>query len=146
MQNTVHCSITTLYIGSTFLDSIKSFKELGVIFTSNLSWSLHIAEKNSKCSKFFYMLKRNVPMGASRSLKLNLYKTCILSILSYASPIWSPSKTELQKLENLNKRRIKWIGMTGDYDSTLLNLNIYPVFYKLEISDLVLFQRLFHGK
>ena len=92
------------------------------------------------------MPKRNVPMSASRSLKINLYKTCILSILFYASPIWSPSKTDLQKLESLNKRCIKWIAMTGDYNSTLVNLNIYPISYKLEKSDLLLFHRLFHGK
>ena len=76
------------------------------------------------------MLKRNVPMSASRSLKINLYKICILSILSYASPIWSPNKTDLQKLESLNKRCIKWIGMTGDYNSTLWNLSIYPISYR----------------
>ena len=141
-----HCSTTTLYIGNTLLDSIQSFKDLGVIFTSNLSWSLHVADKISKCYKVFFMLKRNVPMSASRSLKINLYKTCILSILSYASPVWSSTKTDLQKLESLNKRCIQCTGMTGDYNSTLLNLNIYPISYKLEISDLLLFHRLFHGK
>ena len=91
-------SLSALYIGNTLLDSIQSFKDLDVIFTSNLSWSLHVAEKISKCYKVFFMLKRNVPMSSSRSLKINLYKTCILSILSYASPIWSPSKTDHQKL------------------------------------------------
>ena len=88
------------------------------------------------------MMKRNDPKSASRSLKINLYKTCFLSISFYASPIWSPSKTDLQTLESLNKRCIEWIGMTGDYNSTLLNLNIYPISYRLERSDLLLF----HGK
>ena len=138
MQNTL--------IFSLFYNDFQSFKDLGVIFTSNLSWSLQVADKISKCYKVFFMLKRNVPMSASRSLKINLYKTCILSILSYASPIWSPSKTDLQKLESLNKRYINWVGMTGEYNSTLLNLNIYPISYKLEINDLLLFHRFFHGK
>ena len=135
-----------LYIGDHKIDESLDVKDLGIIFSSDLSWSHHVSEKLFKCNKVYFMLKRNVPSSTPRQTKVRLYKACILSVLTYGSSIWIPNKTDLSKLEAFNRRCVRWIGLSGDYKTSLIKLGIYPLPYHIEISNLLFFHKLFQDK
>ena len=84
---------TYLYsISSHPIKSVDSHKDLGILMTSNLSWSKHI---NSICSityKALHFTHHSIST-TSPSLKLRIYLSLVHSKLSYCSnygdPVWS---------------------------------------------------------
>ena len=85
--------------------NLKFQKDLGVYITEDLSWDLHISESIKRANSAFLVIKRNSPK-LCMSTKLNLYKSMILSNITYsiragastqASKVlvyWSPLKKE----------------------------------------------------
>ena len=45
----------------------------------------------------------------SRTAKLNLYKSMVVPVLTYASPCYGSSKYVTNELETIEKRVVKWI-------------------------------------
>ena len=54
------------------------------------------------------MIKRNTN-NLSRTAKLNLYKSMVIPVLTYASPCYGSSKYVTNELETIQKRVVKWI-------------------------------------
>ena len=73
------------------LESIDSYKNLGVIVDSHLLFDKHISEKVNKAYSMLGILKRNFK-DVSGECFMNLYKTTVRPILEYANTIWSPRR------------------------------------------------------
>ena len=76
----------------------------------------------------------------------------VRSLFEHASPVWSPSSTQIEKLEKIQKRGIKWIlGEEGhsynelEYLKRLFDLKILPLKAKFAFTDLILFHKIFYG-
>ena len=54
-------------------EKISSYKDLGLIISSKLSWKPHIEKAVTKANKDLFMLNRNSPNVPAYN-KLNLYK------------------------------------------------------------------------
>ncbi|XP_075253244.1 uncharacterized protein LOC142345046 [Convolutriloba macropyga] len=61
-------------------------RDLGIIVSSNLSWSEYISRKLGKLCGSLNLLKRNVSNKLRVIVKLNLYKCTVIVVISYASP------------------------------------------------------------
>ena len=85
------------------LHPVNNLRDLGVTVSSDLSWSLHIANAVSKArSKAFWIL--SVFKTRERSVMLTLYKSLVRSLLEYCCPLWNPSKiTDIQLLESVQR-------------------------------------------
>ena len=72
------------------LEHVTSFKNLGVLVSSDLSWKGHIDNVVSKCNRVNGMIKRVVGYHAPNNVAFNLYKSLTRSIVEYSAPVWSP--------------------------------------------------------
>ena len=95
----------TLYLGNVPLEQVQFFKYLGVILSSDLTFSQHIESTCSKASRpivsqRFYNNVNNVNNGTL----LQLYLSLVRPHLEYASPMWNLYKQKhIKHLENVEK-------------------------------------------
>ena len=71
------------------VEHVSSFKLLGVVITSDLTWKIHIQHIICKARKLLGFLHRVFAEGGRRCL-VQLYESIILPHLDYCSPIWDP--------------------------------------------------------
>ena len=89
------------------VESVDFIKDLGLYVDKNLNWKEQIDKKSASALRVFYMLKNTIPFCSLQNTKLNLYRSCVLSILMYASQVWSTDVTSLKKLESIQTRAVK---------------------------------------
>ena len=106
------------------LASTSTAKYLGITFTDNLSWSLHVAEIAKRANQKLGFCKRNL-RGSPAKCKALAYTALIRSGLEYAASIWDPYlKKDINLLECVQRKSARWTK--SDYSwttsvTTLLN-------------------------
>ncbi len=85
------------------LTPVEQLQDLGVIVSSDLSWSPHIRvianKARQKASWVFSIFQTRSPV-----IMLTLYKSMVRSLLEYCSALWHPSKiSDIQELESVQK-------------------------------------------
>ena len=99
-------SLTPLYVNHSRLELVYSFKYLGVIISSNLSWSAHIC---SKSRQLVGVIFRHFYRNSSPQSLLKMYIALVLPHLSYCSSVWDPPSgsslaSELEKVQKFALR------------------------------------------
>ena len=91
------------------IEEVKSFKYLGLNFTSNLRWSLHIDHITHKAqSRLNLMLALKWKLDR-RSLEV-MYKSLVLSAMEYAIIVWGGTfDSDLVKLEKIHVEGMRLI-------------------------------------
>ena len=82
-------------------------------------------------------------------LAFNLYKSLTRSIVEYSAPVWSPQNAnELNKLESVQRAMTRFVTKfdTRSYQDRCIDLNLLPLCFRREISDLVFFYKCLHDK
>lgn len=138
---------------STFSYKIKnsevsrttSYKYLGVIIDSKLSWSSHITSICSKASKTLGYLRRNLHYSTSSVRKI-AYLTFVRPQLEYASPVWSPYQHYLiQMIEAIQNRAARFITQNYQCHSSVSQIKreigLQPLDIRRKIALLVLFHK-----
>jgi hypothetical protein len=80
-----------LTINNISLDTVQSFKLLGITISSDLTWNIHVDNICAKASKRLYalrILKRN---GVPAADLLTIFCTFIRLVLEYACQVWHTS-------------------------------------------------------
>jgi hypothetical protein len=123
-----------------------SCTDLGLLTCSNLKWTLHISEKCKKATAVLHMLRRSSPRLPAAS-KLCLYKSMMLPVISYASSAWFPNIGNKRKLESVQRAACRWIltDYEAPYTTLLQRLNMLPLCFYLEISDLLFLAKITDG-
>ena len=103
---------------SVSLEFVEDIKDLGLIINNKLICNSHIDLKLAKSNKTFNVLRRNVPFQVKQLRKLLLDRSLILSVLLFTSIAWSHSVNSL-RLESFQKRVLKWVSNSNDYDKCL---------------------------
>ena len=84
---------------NTTLEPIHQLRDLGVMVSSDLSWSPHIRAIADKASWVLSVFHTR-----SHSIMLTLYKSMVRSLIEYCCPLWHPSKiSDIQELESVQK-------------------------------------------
>lgn len=138
----------TYHLNNVPLDSVLSYKYLGVHITNNLSWATHVEYVINNANRMLGYLRRNFSKAPS-SLKLVLYKSLIRPKLEYASAIWDPSHanliTSLQLVQNNSARFIlSNYNRTASMTSMKNNLSLIPLAHRRKIARLSLFHKIFY--
>jgi hypothetical protein len=120
---TIHDSVT-----NTTHSLIKTAeeKDLGVVFSSNLKWSIHIDKITHKANSVLATLK-NTFTCRDKHLWSILYTSLIRPHLEYAAPIWNPTSEDsglVKSLEAVQRRATKVGQPRLDYETRLNNLNL----------------------
>ena len=138
------------FIGDTLLKRTYEMKDLGIYFTPNLNFSVHI---NYICRKSFQMigfLKRVTHDFTNQKTFFTLYNSYIRSRLEYCSQVWSPSSAvHIAKLERVQKRFLKYVCFKNkimydhyDYPSLCSMFNLKSLESRRKISDLCFFNKI----
>ena len=127
------------------------FKDLGIYFSETLSWDYHLSFVLRKANQKLAYLKRSIPSETKLSVKCNLVKTYIISILFYGSNVWYASKTIVRQMERLQRKSLKWIQSNShftdkEYNDCLRSVNLLPITYQLVFLDLVVLNRILTRK
>ena len=87
-------STTRYQVSGTELRNVTSYKDLGVIMASDLTWTINMFIKQTRFLAYF-----NAQQGVRiRTFFSILYKSLVRPILEYASSVWSPHLAKDMKL------------------------------------------------
>ena len=124
----------TYFIRSANLDnalaSTSKHRDLGIIVSSNLSWSKHYDHMCLKAYRVLNMIRRTIPANTPTTLKKRLHLAMVKSQLTYCSQLWRPRLIkDINRLENVQRRATKYIlqDYTSDYKTRLLSLELLPL-------------------
>ena len=70
------------------LDNVSFVKILGVTFTDNMKWNMHVDNIVSKASRKLYILYNLVRSKCPADVLLQVYNECIRSTILYAYPVF----------------------------------------------------------
>ena len=102
----------TYSISNHPLEWCESMKYLGVTINSKLKWSDQVNGAALKATRLLHLLKRSM-YGCSKVAKARAYKAIVRPHLEYCAPVWTPhTKKDLNHLENVQRRAVRWISST----------------------------------
>lgn len=142
-------SHNTYTINDSRIESVQSFKYLGVFFTANLNWTTHIEHITNKAIKKLGILKRRLYL-ANKETRLHSYISLIRPSLEYASIIWHPPTENLTYLvESIQNKAARFITSSySRYESVtalLKSLNLPSLATRRKLARLSFFHSLFHS-
>ena len=102
-QRLNHVQFGTLMLNGVTIKRVETFKYLGIVLNSNISWSSHIAYLYDKVSSRISILKRIMPCLTLPSAQ-TVYKSAIQPLFDYCGVVWDTcsetSSLRLQRLQN----------------------------------------------
>ena len=102
---------------------------------------------HGKAWRAFFNLKRNISCYANLETKLNAYVGYVVPVISYASQVWYPSKTEMREIERVQQKATTWIlNYSIGYKERLRTLKILPLSMYIELHDILFLQSVMDGK
>jgi len=94
---------TGLCLNGEVLELVDRYRYLGVLVTSNFTWSDHIKQISTKARRLVGMLYRQFSWADTKTI-LHIYITCIRPHLEYACQLWDPyTNKDAQLLEDVQK-------------------------------------------
>ena len=142
-------SLPPLLISGHAIERVYSYKYLGILITSNLSWTPHIRSICTKTRKLIGILFRHFYHHSPPNALLKLYKSLILPHFLYCSSVWDPPKSSV----NSNSlERVQHFGLRmctrswkADYPSILSSTNLPSLSSSRSRSKLLLLYKILHG-
>ena len=102
------------------LQHVTSFKYLGVLLTSDLSWSQHVDYMCVKTRKLIGLLYRRFYGNMDNEGLLQLYITMVRPHLEYAAQVWDPHLVKnIEKLEKVQKFALRMRQWDCGYNDLL---------------------------
>ena len=134
------------YFNGHKINKIDVQKDPVLTISSDLNWNIHIDNACKKANRVFFMIKRNTN-NLSRTAKLNLYKSMVVPVLTYANPCYGLSKYVTNELETIQKRVVKWIFPgTLAYNEKIAQLQILPLPMYIQINNNLLLSKIGFGR
>ena len=125
------------------LESVPYITDLCIIVSNNMSWNRHIEVTVMRANKTLGLLKRVCKETRDPNIRKLLYCVPVRPKLEYGSNLWSPHTSKHRALlENSQRRATKFMlnyPKNLTYKERLIELNLLPLEYRREISDLIFF-------
>ena len=126
------------------LTQVDEVKDLGVLFNSKLSFSSHVSEIVAKAKQRLFLLRKCFTCCDCSTLIL-AFKTYIIPMLEYCSPVWSPTAiNEIFKIESIQRNFTKSFQDCShlSYSERLTYCGLQSLEYRRLVADLVLFYKI----
>ena len=108
--------------------------------STNLSWEAHYSSIFNKAYKMLGLLCLSLSSNIHAEAKKHLYISFVHPQLLFCSILWKPYLIKDNRLiEHIQQCATKFIlnDYTNDHKTCLLELNLFPLMYTLDISDTV---------
>ncbi len=153
LKRKLNISFDYVLNGST-LKSVSDVKDLGVYFSSNLCFSLHITTVVNKAFRMLGFLKRTMKPFKNVNVMKILFNAYVRSCLDYCSPVWSPhAKYLIDKVERVQQRFVKHLCFVSqtpfssqEYPSLCKHFKLTTLVHRRRVTDLFLFHKIIHAK
>ena len=144
-------------MGQQMIDYCEVEKDLGIHINGTLNFTQHSDLLYSRANQRFGLLKRTCHFVKNIKRKRALYITMVRSLFEHCPYIWRPSSvTVVNRLENLQKRAVKWIlgdessgvSYSSNYHLYLIHckqLEILPIKFRFDFHDLKMFHSVVNG-
>ena len=97
------------FVSNTKLSTATSLRLLGVQISSDLIWNEQVFCATKKCNKLLGFL-RTVVGNPNQNNLLILYRSLVLSIIDFCSPVWLVyRKNHINNLETIQRRATRFI-------------------------------------
>ena len=129
------------------IKSIDSEKDVGVTFSNDLKFNLHVNTIIKKANQLTGLIKRSFTY-LDKNMLTKLYKSIVRPHLEYANVIWHPMyKNQLKALEKVQRRFTKLIpGLRHlTYQNRLINLKLPSLKYRQIRGDLIQSYKIIHN-
>ena len=91
------------------LQEVQDNPYLGLQFSNDLKWSIHINNVSKKANATLGFLRRNLG-NVPETCRKTTYVTLVRSIMEYGATIWNPYlKGDIDKLERIQNRAIRFV-------------------------------------
>ena len=146
--------ITHVYnIGEVILKRVFEMKDLGIYFTPNLNFNLHISKIVSKSLQMLGFMKRVTRDFTNPKTLHTLYNSLVRSRLEYCSQIWNPSaRVHINKLERVQRKYLRYVSYKTrtmyseySYESLCTNFNLKTLQSRRSITDLTFLNKLLNN-
>ena len=117
------------------IPSVSHGQDLGILFSSDLSWSEHYKLICSSAYRQLGLLKRTFSTACPSHIKKLMYISLVCSRLTYCSQVWRPMLIkDIVTLERVQRRATKFIvaASSVSYRDRLITLNLLPLMYFYE--------------
>ena len=116
------------FVSNSKLSTATSLRLLGVQISSDLTWNEQVSSVTKKCNKLLGFL-RTVVGNQNQNILLTLYRSLVLPIIDFCSPVWFVyRKNHINNLETIQRRATRFIlgQKRGDqsYGERLKQLNL----------------------
>lgn len=125
--------------------------DLGILFNGHLNFSDHITNIIGKAKQRLYLIKKTFTSSDLNSL-LIAFKSYIVPMLEYCSPVWSPSAVgDIVRIEAVQRSFTKYLAArflnncSFSYKERLTKFNIISLERRRMVADLVLFYKIIYG-
>ena len=135
----------------TILECTDCERDLGILTSSDLTWSKHVEYQCTKATKALGFVRRATLNIKDIAVRRTLYLSLVRSQLCYGSQIWAPQTvTLIKQAERTHRRATKYVldlpfRCDTIYQQRLLLLDLIPLCYWHEFLDIVLFYKLING-
>ncbi|KAL1446991.1 hypothetical protein WDU94_013993 [Cyamophila willieti] len=131
-------------LNSQNIEHVTLYKDLGVIFESDLSFNAHIYDITLRAYKRLGMLIRYCKHIKDLDAILLLYKSIVRSILEYGAVLWAPKYKNSQKIiERVQAKFVRYLFNKEngfypkypnyiDYNTLVENLVLDPVLSRFQ--------------
>ena len=109
-----------IYIDGSPVQSVSSFKLLGVLLREDLSWCDHVDYVIKKANSRLYALRKLKKAGLSDKDLVTIYSSFIRSRIEYASPAWSTlTQGQSDLIESIQRRALRILLPEMSYQDAL---------------------------
>lgn len=113
--------VPNITMNSKLIERVNTFKLLGVVISSDLSWDAHVESILNKTAKRMYCIRYLVKAAIRQTDIIQIYCSIIRSVVEYACPVWHPglSVNQTNELERVQRRCLKIIYPSLSYVEAL---------------------------
>lgn len=127
------------YLDNIKIDGKDTIKDLGILITTDLTWTTHHNQIVSKAYRVLGLIRRSFSTNIIE-IKKQLYLSLVRSHLVYCSVLWRPYQIkDILLLERVQRRATKYIlnDYKSNYRSRLEKLSLLPLMYMFELYDIM---------
>ena len=111
--------LTQYTLNNEIITTVPDCKYLGVKLSENLKWGSHIEDITSKAYKNLHFVMRNL-RRSGKGVRERAYKSLVRPIVEYATSVWDPHETGLQKkLEGVQRKAARYVNRKYGKDESV---------------------------